>query len=43
MGHIIAEQKAKSAAWYAMMVSGSIAIVPKVDAKLPNGDGKQHK
>jgi hypothetical protein len=33
MGHIIAEQKAKSAAWTAMM-SGGIMVM------LPNGDGK---
>ena len=39
MGHIIAEQKAKSAAWSAMMGVGIIAMLPKGDAKLPKGDG----
>jgi len=40
MGHIIAEQKSKSAAWSAMMNGGVIVILPKGDCKnLPKGDG----
>ena len=35
MGHIIAEQKAKSAAWVAMMSGGIMVILPKGDGKNP--------
>ena len=43
MGKTVAEKRAQSAALRAMMGIGVIAMLPKGDAKLPNGDGKALK
>lgn len=38
-----AQKRAQSAALKSMMGVGIIAMLPKGDAKLPNGDGKASK